>query len=986
MKKQILSCKYWLAVLVTLFTVAGCVDDEVVSSSRGVIDENGMVSLTVQTQVPGLKVTRAVDGDGERISSLWLLAFDEKGYMLSRVQAAVGDVTYDDGDGSGSGTFSAQVPATTRRIHFLANVIMDNFNDAENIGRHENEVIAPMVSSSGDLVYWGRETFADEAALLGFAGGTPAVTLYRNQALVRYAVGTDAQQKGISVKGWAFCNEYAYGTVAPFDTQTLDDPFHFDLSTGAAATDDFVTLLPEQYNVKMTDPTEATVQADDGNDPRYVFENPNREDDQMYVIMLIASKNYSDGRYYKVLLIDDNKEPLPIIRNHQITVTVNDINENYGVDSFEAAKTATPVNNPWISISDEIPEINNGNTTLRIEGETTVIYQEAGMQTIEFYYNGSGTPTVEWLSNNGISSTTVLTPIEGSDDMWTVTFITNEPDDEVRRGMLEIRETDGVLSRRVTVVLCRPFEFTPVWISSEIPLLTGEYVTVLFNIPDDFPQELLPINVKFGSDLIDAMPVDDGGQQLEVVMEETNYGGIPIYQNGQWTTTEPNFNPGFDYKYVYSATSTGQHYVQFRTVLTDLSAIESGEFFVYMEGADSRTNENIFQTRRLFFAFQDNDAQRRILLQGGDSQTHYASRQLTTLDPVAGEEISIPFILGTLEDDTFQDATFNGNDECQVWVYYDPSQVEPTGDWAGATTSTEDYYGNTYVTYTARQAVNTITFRTLQPAYNTNIVLSARSIVNYGQYEEGSDNPNLGVNTPEMSFRSASVEIRSQGALDFNPQMSVNDGLAAPVNGSYELPYGEGQTVDLIIDIPEAARDREFTLRLGTANLEPVGTEGNPTAWANGNGYDYTINTAAPTFTLHLRTTRVVNAETLTLESGPEIGFNSETIRLTDRPLTGTIVAPADLPFERVNPNIILERQSDGARIGTFDPDVILVDNKASQANYSLTLRGEYNLHLTDRVTVRWSPAYESNDVVCTYVCTLADLLGEDVTIYLEKQ
>ena len=201
MKKQILSCKYWLAVLVTLFTVAGCVDDEVVSSSRGVIDENGMVSLTVQTQVPGLKVTRAVEGS-ERIGSLWLLAFDENGYMLSRVQAAVGaDVTYND-NGSGAGTFTAQVPATTRRIHFLANVIMDNFNDAENIGRHETEVIAPMVSSSGDLVYWGRETFADEAALLGFAGGTPAVTLYRNQALVRYAVGTDAQQKGISVKGW----------------------------------------------------------------------------------------------------------------------------------------------------------------------------------------------------------------------------------------------------------------------------------------------------------------------------------------------------------------------------------------------------------------------------------------------------------------------------------------------------------------------------------------------------------------------------------------------------------------------------------------------------------------------------------------------------------------------------------------------------------------------------------------------------------------
>lgn len=981
MKKQMLSCKYWLAMLVALFTVAGCVDDEVVSSSRGVIDENGMVSLTVQTQVPGLKVTRAVEGD-EEISSLWLLAFDENGYMLSRVQA-----NYD----KSNSKFTAQVPATTRCIHFLGNVIMDHFNDAENIGRHENEVIAPMVSSSVALVYWGRETFTNEDDLLKFAGGSnnDPVTLYRNQAQVCYDVVEEAQAKGIEVKGWAVCNEYAYSTVAPFDESAINesDAFHFDLNEY-----DFVTPLPEEYSVKMTDPTEATVQSLNDGDPRYVFENPNHEDDQMYVIMRITTKDNSKEKYYKVLLIDDNKKPYPIIRNHKITVTIKGINENYGVDSFEAAKTATPVNNPWISISDEIPEINKGETTLRIEGETTVIYQKSGEQTIEFYYNGSGTPTVEWLSNNRVSSIDVPSVKGDGDNMWTVTFTTNEPDDEVRRGTLEIRGdgSDNVLSRRVTAVLCKPFEFTPVWISSEIPLLNNEYVTVLFNIPDDFPQELLPIDVKFGSNLIDAMPEGNGGQSLKVIMEETKYEGVPYYDRNEdiWKLTPGDFNPGFNYKYVYSATHTGHHYVQFRTVRENLDdGMEDRDaFFVYMEGADSRTNQNIFETRRLFFAFQEKGSERRILLNGDEESTkyNYASR-LMELAPMSGQTISIPFTLGTLDDNgSFQPATLkNDGYGCEIWVCYDPTLLEPTGKLSNSTLQT-DYYGNTYVVYRTKESVNEITFQTLQPTYDTNIVLSARSKDHYGdfykEYTGEGGNPRLGVNERVNSFRSASVEIRSQGALDFKPKINGN-----PVTGSYKLPYGENQSVELTIDIPTAAQGHKFTLRLGTTNLVP--DDGTYTAWPDHKGYDYTINTSELTCTLRLHTNRIVSAETLTLASGSEIGFNAETIRLTNKPLSGKIIAPDDTPFKVKNPNIILERKSDGARIGAFASTVQLGGQvEAKEASYELTLRGEYNLKSTDQVTVRWSPSYD-NTIVCTYSCRLSDLLNKQGgEIRLKKQ
>ena len=137
----------WLASCLLLFMVSSCIDDGFESPSQGVIDKDGMVNLTINANVPGLKVTRSVDVNGEAIATLWVLAFNENGNMTSRVLAT--QTNNVQGSGGGAGTFSAKVPASTRILHFLANVNMDNFSDQENIGRHENEVVAPLVSKSG---------------------------------------------------------------------------------------------------------------------------------------------------------------------------------------------------------------------------------------------------------------------------------------------------------------------------------------------------------------------------------------------------------------------------------------------------------------------------------------------------------------------------------------------------------------------------------------------------------------------------------------------------------------------------------------------------------------------------------------------------------------------------------------------------------------------------------------------------------------------
>lgn len=993
--KMINTIGRWLASCLLLFIISSCIDDGFESPSQGVIDKDGMVSLTINTNVPDLKVTRAVDINGEAIATLWVLAFNENGNMISRVLATqTNDVQ---GINGGAGTFSAKVPASTRILHFLANVNMDNFSDQENIGRHENEVVAPLVSSSGNLVYWGRREFASENELTNFAAAsqTNPVLLYRNQALIQYVLPPASDDVTLVVDGWAICNQYAYGTVSPFDASAVgiegDTPYYFDLGTY-----DYVTTLPEAYRIKQRDDDEVATASSEPGDPRYIFENVNTEDDQVYVIMKIQ-KNGGGWKWYKIMIIDDEKNPYQIIRNHKYTVKITNINEAYGVSSFEAAKTATPANNPWITISDEIPEVSNGETVLSIEGETTVIYQKAGDYTLSFNYNGTVKPKVEWLSNEGVAA-----EISESDISWdsetgagTITLHVNAPaQDRISYATLQIKETSGVLFRRIKVITAEPFDFSPTWVSSEIPLLNNETITVLFEIPDDFPEELLPVDVKFGCDLIDAQV----GEQMKVLNEETIYSSMPEYneETGTWTTTE--VKKDWNYKYVYTATEKGLHRVNFRTILTNLTNVTpESEFHIYMEGCNAKTGQELFGQRDLYFAFQDDSStsyvnRYRILLKGGSTDTKFATRSITDLNPVYGENISIPFTLGTLRYDDEATSSWNNvvadnssiAQNTEVWVYYDPALVIPSGDWL--VREGTDCYGNHYGVYKTSQAENEVTFTTISPNFDCYIVLSAKSKSGYGEY--GNNTPNLGVN--DRGYRSASVTVRSTGRLDFNPSLSTDGTSFTPISdeGEFSIPYGTGQNVWLRINVPASVQDKAFQFKLGTQYLEPVDNLDGWEKWnaSEGSGWTYTFTaneTSGTDYkTFQFRTTRVASEEMVSMASGNYVGFNSLSISIVNSKLEGTIKLPTGVTFLIDEPYVILERASDGTRIGTF----VTKGNVSglNEAEYTLTLRGEYNITETDRINVKWAPVGSSD--VYLYSGLLSNILQQNAVIELAKE
>lgn len=113
------------------------------------------------------------------------------------------------------------------------------------------------------------------------------------------------------------------------------------------------------------------------------------------------------------------------------------------------------------------------------------------------------------------------------------------------------------------------------------------------------------------------------------------------------------------------------------------------------------------------------------------------------------------------------------------------------------------------------------------------------------------------------------------------------------------------------------------------------------------------------------------------------VGFNPVSVNLSNTPLTGTIQLPAGVTFGTNSPFVILERK-DGTRIGVFTlPQEDLTN--ANLADYSLTLRGEYNLTENDEVTVKWSPINSSEMYSHTFT-HLSEIMENNVTIVLNEQ
>lgn len=907
---------YLIAGIVTM--LSGCVDPDMGKTGDTSLPDE--LSLRFSFTIPGNTVvnTRSIDPDGEPVSSIWLFLFNESGYYLGHVRA--NEVTYQKTETNEGGTFSTpSIPSTVRRIHFIANYNAADVDDSELLNRTEKEVMTRFTSSSGRLVYWGRKVFNSDTELTSYFQGNSSspIILYRNQAAVTYQKAEDVTGD-FTIQGFAICNTYAKGTVVPYNHQNETNPFDFDLTTESQghAVHDYVTLCSGEDLIKATDPEDTEVQNEWG--LRYIFEHENAQDDPMFAIFKI------DGKYYKLMIVDDQSNPYKIIRNHRYIFNFHSAPPTtLGYATFEEAKNGVAANNVWVSIDNELPSIGDGTSALTIEGETTRIYTERKDEVINFTCTGGITSdqvTATWLSNEGLASSDLNLQYDPATGKGSVTVSLNEIADTPQYGTLQIKA--GKYQRTIQIVYLNKFDFAPVWTSSSVPRRSGEPVSIVFNIPDTYPEELFPVECKISCNLFDA----NTNNQLEVIEEETAFTIDGVKVERDW-----------DYKYVYKADKPGLHRVDFKTLINsypDNPATEKEVLTWFLEAPYFNTIE------RTINMVNDEYADQKIIiyettLNGNQASGTYERK----IAPIKGQTFDLKFYLE------------NGTPaNTKIRIYMDKA-VEPgyqEGKWP-ANLSEARYDApdaGRYFIYTVpdtalldknNRYLVSIPFRTVSAQCEGYARIAAAS---------------TDKNENDHCYKSAIVtRVNNPEAYNFHLQANNAKELS--------LPYGTGQKVTLSIT-PDLESDTVSSgkILIKTQNLEPADKDA--VVWDNErDGYVWTITgLSAQKYTLDMLTKDVVSAETVTIsEISGNVAFYEDEITIKNQILSGKIQINNGYTFQTTSPFIALEK-SDGTRIGAFTVTATIGE---STGTYQLTLRGEYDFTEDEELKVIYSPLNDTN-------------------------
>ena len=509
------------------------------------VGEEKNLVLNIDVVVPDMKQvqTRAVDPDGGGVQNIVLYCFDSYGLFITTVSLTGDEHKPDNSEPSLSGSFQATVPDHTQIVHVVGNQNLTGFLEEDYRNRSEYEVMSALEASAGRMVYWSRHTVAELKEKQ--ESGEP-VTLIRNQAKVTVEV---SQNVPFVVEGFVVTNSNAFGTIAPYNREK--DCFEVPL-----ADNPFITV-PEDDS-RLGDFLDVR-----GNMEEYIFETDNSIDNPVNVIIK-GKYNNGESLYYRVVMMDSDGEQMVILRNYHYKVVIGD-KLSYGQTTFGEAQVSAATNNVWLTIEDDVQEIYGLDYILSVDETSVAIdsseFLSPNLRTL--YYTvkrtdgaalkASDKPTVEWLNGNNVAYNNFIHDFNLSTGRGTITITMHSLGGLSRReGTLMVKI--GRLYRKIKVTTIKKQTFTPAWASTQVyGHETGEHLTLVFNVPDDCPEEFFPLEVLVTTNILDIR--HESGQELPLRFEsekDTKYYG------------EPN---DFGYKYVFTVDSPGSQRIYFENIL-----------------------------------------------------------------------------------------------------------------------------------------------------------------------------------------------------------------------------------------------------------------------------------------------------------------------------------------------------------------------------------------------------------------------------------
>lgn len=573
-----------MACIAILALLVSCQDESWQGESAA---REGYVTLRLTTDVPAMQevVTRSVDNDGGGVQNMTLFCFDSYGIFITTVTAEI-TVTGEMKDLTG--TIKADVPNNTRIIHFLANQNMTDFKEDHFRNHSESEVMALLEGSSGKMIYWAR--FAcnpnDESDIKAQIAtkNNNNIKMLRNHALISVVVDPETN-KYLVVTGMVVYNTNAFGTVAPYHPTKKFDFVWPD--------DEFITLPMD--DAKMSDISDVTT-----NTGQYVFECANSADDPVSVIIRghLPEETDADDLYYRVMLVDNNTgDQLLIRRNHHYKINIAGT-LSFGQKEFADALKAAATNNVWISISDNVNEVEDADYILTVT-QTSYVLSENNQTYDKITYTLKGKngttitaderPEVTWIDNNVAKQNldnSFTVDADGVGQGTITVSLLALGDNEKLEGTLLVKK--GRLQRKIKVITVKQQSFVPSWVGTQVygsldeddPTKGRSHVTAMFTIPETCPAELFPLRVLISVNDLDVR--SEAGVDLPVIREgDDGYG-------------DPN---GIGYKYLYIVESPGVQRVYFENILNQTTDY-TGKLIIEAEHFEKMEREFTFSDTR----------------------------------------------------------------------------------------------------------------------------------------------------------------------------------------------------------------------------------------------------------------------------------------------------------------------------------------------------------------------------------------------------
>ena len=941
--------------------------------------QDGYVRISFSAEVPDMSEvkTKVVDPDGEDISNMTLFCFDSHGLFLSTVAA---DLVSDPGTPSVSGTFDAVIPEHTSRIHFVANQNMNLFNEGSFIAKTETEVLSVMEGSSGMMIYWQRFVKDSNAAgtvaeQLKSAG---TISLVRNHAKI--SIGTSAH--GASITGFAAVNTNAFGTVAPYcETHEWEAP---SISAGRV----FVTI--PQNEAKLSDINDTRSIASEPY--QYVFECPNTSDDPVSVII-----RDSNGKYYRVMLMDENGEFIPIMRNHSYVINITG-QLAYGQDSFDAALTAPATNNVWLSISDDIKTVAGNGYQLSVDQTHVVLSSMPAGGTLALSYSlkqangaaltGSEAPTVSWLDGNTVAKHSFSNSYNSGNGTATITLNSFGNDNVVREGTLLVKY--GSLQRKIKVTTIPTQKFTPAWITTNVyGVGVGEKVTMMFHIPESFPAELFPMEVLVSVNDMDIR--SESGMVLPVIWDNDSRYGEDVYVNGS----------AIGYKYVLTVEEPGTQRLYLETILSQ----ERNTFVdvtIEAEHFETLTKRATFQNEANRYIIIDNLHSYRAVQPADDVIYYYLVPQKK------GAVVNFPTNFGT-------DIVWNDDHTVRSYTAIEPaatdeflvySQYLDHDHDASAEDCDFTFYPINQSLWSTGGRVHGVTRNggSLQDGTTFHMVTNSsnsKEVVRIASNPAGQPSVTGSGNSTSAAYRSAVFELSTfhafHFAAEFNGYGTISSGNDVEVEDEVQIDYGKGHEAvlefdvtsfmssmqdydniqqisvdpfgrefDIYIDAPMLELDQDALADYGltgkikadasvpgrfvytvAASREVERNYGGATAYIKDNSnYTYldrenrvTVDQSGERKLIPFKTKDIVSAGDIVISSEQdEVRFHTKTFKLTNKSITGSIKYGDSASAAQnvpVRSFVPMERTYDNTRIGSM--------TVTSDGRYELRLRAEYS-------------------------------------------